>query len=459
MKINYIKIITIATAILFSLSGCGGGSSDEISSDKLIPTGKLLPPEDNQVYFGAQTNFSGSEDDVTEAKVLDFEDLAKKPIAWAYFSNNWSNDSWSPEEQSIVHSADIRYPKENIQTIHKTGATPFIRLLPWSSPHKPLYSLEARKSKASNIITICTESPTYSHRESKFIALSELQDYLNNGATEGLCFNDFSMQNIIDGKWDDELRQWVWEYLKHKDEDGNPIPLLMTFGVEMNGYWFPWGGIHHGGDKNEYKPEDGLADGPERYRDAFRHIIDIFKQEGADHVTWFFAPDPIHPDQTWMPYLNEEWNAIKNYYPGDDYIDWIGFTLYGPGHSLNSWPIFSERLNALSTQITDINSSKPIALLETGAMDPNADSLTTSQKSELIERMGDQSKSEWFEDFFSTILNSSPLNIKAFSYWNDQWESGGFSIDMRINSSDESLLTFQQLISNPRFTSELRFNQ
>ena len=448
-----IKNTLIFLILPFILLACGGSSSPQKTPIQTLR--KLLPPEDNKIYFGAFTNFTGTEDNVSAAKIQKFDSDAGKPIAWSYFANNWSFTN-----ENMEHKPEIRYPYYNIHQVLKAGKTPFVRLLPWSSPHKLKYSHATRKSEANDIITICTNpsaSSPYQHKESKFIATSELQEYLDNGASKGLCFNDFSMQNIIDGDWDQELRQWAWDYLEDTDDEGNPIPLLMTFGVEMNGYWFPWGGIHHGGATKDGYGDPDKADGPERYVDAYRHIIDIFREEGANQVTWFFAPDPLDLNQDWMPYLNEDWNAIKNYYPGDDYIDWIGFTLYGPGHNINKWSYFSDDLEKITQQIYDIASNKPIALLETGAMDPNADSLSTAQKEALEGRIGIHTKSKWFEDFFDTIL-SHPLNIKALSYWNDEWSTQNFSVDMRINSSPESLTTFQQLISNPRFISELHFS-
>lgn len=451
-KKGLMSLILFSLLPLFLLA-CGGHSSS-LSLKKI--SNKLLPPIGDQIYFGANPGFGGSEDNVTGEIITGFDQLSKKPAAWSYFANNWSLVDYSSVPD--IYSPEIKYPREKISVINAAGKVPFIRLLPWSNPNKTTASVAVRRSKGIDIVAVCTDTSVFPFKLSKFIDSSERQEHLDAGASDGLCSNDFSMQNIIDGKWDDDLRQWIADYQEDLDENGNTIPLLMTFAPEMNGYWFPWGGIHHGGAKNTYKPEDGLADGPERYRDAFRHIIDLFKEEGASKtVTWFFAPDPIGPNQTWMSYLNEDWNTIKNYYPGDTYIDWIGFTLYGPAHDLNNWSVFSEDLAERSKQISDINSSKPIALLETGAMDLNSDTLSVAQKSTLIGKMGNHTKSEWFEDFFETVLNNSDFNIKAISYWNDNWTSGEYSVNLRIGSSPESLETFRLLINNPRFTSELQF--
>lgn len=425
---------------VFLLTACGGSDSDEPFYDKVVGT-KLLPPEDDQIYFGAFTDFGDLEDDVTTTKIEKFDKLidGKKSIAWSYFSNNWTKH----ESYEKPHIPEIRYPKEAIHTIHNAGKTPFVRLMPWTSPHilgNP--SKQARLAESAlDLTSVCFDTGKRPHRETLLITKSELSDYLSTdaGAIEGPCMNDFSLQNIIDGNWDEELRQWANDSIKDtQDNNGEVIPLLVTFTVEMEGSWFPWCGIYNGGAENTYKPEDGLADGPERFRDAYRHIIDLFKEEGANHITWFFSPNIIRPNETWMKFYNEPWNHPKNYYPGDDYIDWIGTTVYGPS-GINSGDLFSKRMSEKFYLINEVTENKPLALLEFGAFEKNIN----------------PGKSEWFKDMFATILSNDYIKFSAISYWDDSWGD----LNTRIDSSDESLLTFRDLIGDERFTSELRFSE
>ncbi len=67
-------------------------------------------------------------------------------------------------------------------------------------------------------------------------------------------------------------------------------------------------------------------DGPERIRDAFVHVIELFRREGAQNVTWFMYAgshymNPRHED--YNPWLHP-----KFFYPGDEYIDWVGQSAY-----------------------------------------------------------------------------------------------------------------------------------
>jgi len=287
---------------------------------------------------------------------------------------------WAYFSQSWYNG--MAYPKKSIEVIHKKGITPFVRLMPRSS-------------------------------ETQFIQEPK-----------------FTMQHIIDGEFDKELHQWA------KDAKSDNIPLLIDFAVEANGDWFSWSGIFNGKDTKDGYGDKNYYDGAERYRDAYRHIIDIFREEKINHVTWFF-----HADIYSNP--NREWNRAKYYYPGDDYIDWIGISLYGPQNpNENYWETMSEILKERATTITEISTKKPIALLEFGVTDNHP--------------LG--SKSEWLDDAFETILSGKYIDFKAISYWHETWEEeDGTFASIRLDSSERSLETFKSYTKNPRFVTEGSF--
>ena len=252
-----------------------------------------LVPSAGGIYFGAFPDFGGPEDNVTTQRIENFENLAHKNIAWAYFSNNWYNH--------------IHFPLQEVQTIHQTGRTPFIRMM-------------ARTTLDEN-----TADPNY------------------------------SLQNIIDGQFDTELREWFRQAAQM------PFPLLIEFGTEVNGQWFPWNGIHNGGGQTTAYGDPVLPDGPERFVDAYRHLVDLSRQEGAQNLTWFF-----HIDAQGQP--EEPWNDFENYYPGDDYVDWIGISVYGAVTPDDEYNEFSTKLRPVYDRIL-ILTSKPIAIVETGIIE------------------------------------------------------------------------------------------
>ncbi len=66
-------------------------------------------------------------------------------------------------------------------------------------------------------------------------------------------------------------------------------------------------------------------DGPERIRDLFMHVIDIFRDEGVNNVTWFmYAGNAYMTDGEGQ----SKWLHPRFYYPGDAYIDWVGQSVY-----------------------------------------------------------------------------------------------------------------------------------
>ncbi len=198
----------------------------------------------------------------------------------------------------------IRFPFEAVKTISSTGKIPFIRLMPRTS----------------------------------------YEEYVADTL--------FSMQKIIDGDFDDELTQWA------KDAAKTGIPLLAEFGTEVNGSWFPWNGLYNGAGQADAYGDASVADGPERFRDAYRHIIDICRENGATNITWFF-----HIDADSEPL--EAWNNFENYYPGDDYIDWIGVSVYGSQEEGDEYREFSETLDKVYQRMTKLT-DKPMAILEFG---------------------------------------------------------------------------------------------
>jgi len=277
----------------------------------------------------------------------------------------------------------ISYPKENIHEIYKNGTTPYVRIMPRSD---------------------------------------EIQGHPEE---------TFSMQNIIDGQFDTALKAWA------RDAKEDNIPLLVDFAVEANGDWFPWSGVFNGASKTDGYGNPDYPDGPERYRDAYRHIIDLFKSEDVHHITWFF-----HYNYASFP--NEEWNQPKYYYPGDNYIDWIGFSLYGSQTLDEEWEglEFSTQLRDFYSSFQSLNTTKPIALLEFGVTDHHKDG----------------NKSIWLTDAFATILNNPFVKFSAISPWHENWENEDETLStIRVDSSVSTLNTFKTLIENERFISKATF--
>lgn len=301
-------------------------------------------------------------------RVIEFQEMAGKPIAWAYFSDNWTGG--------------IRFPAEAASTVRRQGCIPFIRMMPRSS-----FGQEA-------------PDPVY------------------------------TMHRILGGEFDAALIQWA------RDAKEFDFPLMVEFGPEANGSWFPWSGLWNGGGTTTGYGDPSMPDGPERFRDAYRRIIDLFRAEGADNITWVF-----HVDANASP--DEPWNCMAGYYPGDEYIDWIGISVYGAQFPGDDWEPFTAILDAAYPEFAAISAEKPLAVLEFGvAEDPER---------------GD--KASWIRNALRAVSAGRYHRLRAVSYWHENWPNDDGSVSMlRIDSSASALRAYKEGIGNPFFTTRPRYS-
>jgi hypothetical protein len=117
-------------------------------------------------------------------------------------------------------------------------------------------------------------------------------------------------------------------------------PILLRFAHEMNGNWYPWG---RGVDGNT----------AHRYKAVWRHVVRIFRHAGADNVSWVWTPNV---DQGQWPF--------SGLYPGDAWVDWVGFDGFNWGYggrSLSFGEIFNRSYRVLARI-----SHRPMIVAETG---------------------------------------------------------------------------------------------
>jgi hypothetical protein len=123
-------------------------------------------------------------------------------------------------------------------------------------------------------------------------------------------------------------------------------PVIISFGHEMNGDWYPWG----------YKKTS-----PAVYVAAWRHIVDIFRALGAQNVTWLWTVNVIDDTQ------NGKIPSPAQWWPGNSYVTWVGIDGYYLKPSWQFAPLFGPTISAVRTLTAD-----PILIAETGAV-PAAD--------------------------------------------------------------------------------------
>ncbi len=207
--------------------------------------------------------------------------------------------------------------------------------------------------------------------------------------------NRFSIEKLLAGELDADIRRWA------RDAAKLPSPLLVEFGTECNGEWFPWNGLHHGAGRRDGFGDPGKPDGPERFAGAYRHIVEVMRAERARNITWVF-----HVNATDWP--REEWNRFENYYPGDGFVDWIGVSAYGPQQPTDDdYETFREQMDGCYERIRKMAPGKPVIVAELGCTAGSA--LIAPEK--------------WAGEALDDLLGGRWPRVIGFSWWNERWQN------------------------------------
>ena len=137
---------------------------------------------------------------------------------------------------------------------------------------------------------------------------------------------------IADG--DDDA--YLLSYATAVREYGKAV--VISFGHEMNGPWYPWG--------------SGKAS-PAVFVAAWRHIVDVFRSDGADNVTWLWAVNVVSASSGGAADPAAWW-------PGSGYVTWVGVDGYF--YQPQTFASLFGRTIALIRRLT----SDPLLIAETG---------------------------------------------------------------------------------------------
>ena len=181
-------------------------------------------------------------------------------------------------------------------------------------------------------------------------------------------------------------------------------PLMIRYGHEMNGSWYPWSDGVNGNSSGSYVA-------------AYRHVHDLFTVAGANNVSWIWNPNTIYPGST----------PLATAYPGSAYVDYVGADGYNWGTSSvnTTWRSPTTIFGATLTQLRSVAPSKPIMIGEVASTELGG------------------SKAKWNRQLLS-YLNSQP-DIVGFTWFNIDKEA-----DWRIDSSATSASAFASALSTRR---------
>jgi len=167
-------------------------------------------------------------------------------------------------------------------------------------------------------------------------------------------------------------------------------PFLLRPWWEMNGNWYAWG----------QAPAQTTGNTPTDYVNAWRLFRTRCDAKGATNITWCWCPN------YWVPPGGSVVADPQPWWPGQAYVDWLGFDAYNKGGSSAAYgPMIQETYNRLIA----IAPNKPIYICEWGSE----------------EYSPSNTKPDWITAAFSALKNNFP-KIKGATYYN---ENNGSAVD------------------------------
>lgn len=170
--------------------------------------------------------------------------------------------------------------------------------------------------------------------------------HTDNPVTGGSC-NDTTnapLRNILPGGASHDLfNSWldsIARFAHLAKVDGVHVPILFRPFHENTGRWFWWGSMN--------RPEDYIA--------AFRYVVDYLKNTKDVH-SFLYVFSPSKP-QNQEHYLQT--------YPGDEYVDVLGFDTYMPRARIEGFEGFDKYVNLVVRLANE--KDKIAAIAETGVV-------------------------------------------------------------------------------------------
>ncbi|MHB1355183.1 MAG: glycosyl hydrolase [Anaerolineae bacterium] len=212
----------------------------------------------------------------------------------------------------------------------------------------------------------------------------------------------FYLEGIAAGEHDAYLQEWA------RAAREVAVPLIIRFAHEQSTQpgtisWYPWQG------------------NPDGYRAAFRHIVQVFRQEKANNVKFLWSA-------MWLDLWAEQ------YYPGDDVVDYVGTTVLNHGLApATDWAVWRTFAELTQNQYQAIEKwGKPVILTEVATAEQGGN------------------KAEWLRQAFTTIKDSYPL-VVAVLFFEVKADREYPTINWSVESSAVSLAVVTRALQDPYF--------
>lgn len=279
------------------------------------------------------------------------------------------------------------------------------------------------------------------------------KDYPNAALAIGLDINESFQENglkkIAAGQYDREIDKLA-HFVRMVDS-----PVFLRIGYEFDGVW-----------NKGY--ENSAA-----YVAAWRHIVDRIRSKLTDvteqNVAFVWQGSASPADDAIEGAFESD---IGRWYPGDDYVDWVGLSWFllidesGQHPSIAKDQMATQR--QLADQILDFSRArgKPVFLAESAPQGYDLKQQFNANINTMIDGPPAQNEiaidadaiwQQWFAPFFEYIQHNSDA-IRAVAYINCHWDSqpmwgppykNGFWGDTRIETNKTISQHWQKELQNP----------
>lgn len=174
------------------------------------------------------------------------------------------------------------------------------------------------------------------------------------------------LADIASGEYDFYLKSWT-EELKDFGEN-----VFIRFAHEMNDpYRYPWG-----------PQNNDITD----FVNAWKYVHRFFEKEGVNNVIW-----------VWSPHI--AYKPYSTYYPGDEFVDWVGVGVlnYGTVAPWSNWWSFHQIFG--NNYIDLIQFHEPLMIAEFGSLAVGGN------------------RAHWFESAFKNMDQHYP-KVKSIVFFN-----------------------------------------
>ncbi len=308
--------------------------------------------------------------------------------------------TWNtPEQDRIAHVAELT---------KKAAAEGALITLSAHMPNFEVIDQRVKEFDAANGAVDLSDSEKVGY----WTTPSGEKQYNFSGYTPGTTTGNI-VQRIMPGQ---DLNYLYTDYLDliadyAKAVEGDGITILFRPFHENTGSWFWWGAA--------------FCD-EQAYINLFRYTVDYMKEtKGVHNMLYVYGPGSEAANVT-------EYSAR---YPGDNYVDMIGYDLYHSGPTQASEPGYLQSISKQNQILRDFaeKHNKLYAITETGVADGDI----------ALKRTGNEVM-DWYMQLLDQI--SKDGGISYFLVWANFSENGSFYLPYVIEKKDNGVLYGHEML-------------